>query len=494
MCGAAGGVQAVLNGRRLGTFSVPGDVHVFAADGHDLLTINGAPGVDEFDIQSGTVVVNDRAIVAPDVESRVINGKANNDTFRIWGGLAVISGNGGQDTLIANAPGDHLWLLNDPGAGAVNGVAFTGFENLEGGSGDDVFVIQDDARVAGTLDARGGADTLDYSPIETVVTIDRRVATLPRITGAVVGIEMLVGGSSADDRLIGPNTSITWELTGPDEGTLVGAFAFAGFERLTGGTGTDRFIVGAEALMTGPIAGGGGSDTLDYSSHTAPVSVDLAAGVATGIASFSAIPNVIGGAANDTLAGNGISNRLEGGAGDDTITGAGGDDNLLGGAGDDAIAGGGGNDVIDGGAGVDSLSGDAGNDILAGATGDDVSRRRRRPRSPVRRVRLGHPPGRWHERRRAGRWIDGLRPRISRSIDLTALTALRNEWSRTDLGYAERVALLDDVLNATTVTDDASPDVLTGGSGSDWFLASLTGLVPDTFTTARALEIVTDIP
>ncbi|MEK6262466.1 MAG: hypothetical protein AABP62_28030 [Planctomycetota bacterium] len=62
-----------------------------------------------------------------------------------------------------------------------------------------------------------------------------------------------------------------------------------------------------------------------------------------------------------------------------------------------------------------------------------------------------------------------------------ALQAMRSEWARTDnVSVADRVAHLlgtlaggnngSTVLNSTTVKDDEVKDVLTGGSGKDWYL------------------------
>ena len=151
---------------------------------------------------------------------------------------------------------------------------------------------------------------------------------------------------------------------------------------------------------------GGGTDTLTYAGSASAVSVNLAAGTATGFSSIAGVESVTGGAGNDTLIGNGAANTLSGGAGNDTLTGTG-NDALIGGAGDDtynAVAG----DTITeaAGAGIDTvftssaaftlannvdnltftgaggftgtgngqdnvITGGAGSDILSGAGGND---------------------------------------------------------------------------------------------------------------------------
>jgi Ca2+-binding RTX toxin-like protein len=65
------------------------------------------------------------------------------------------------------------------------------------------------------------------------------------------------------------------------------------------------------------------------------------------IAKGAVIENAKGGAGNDTLQGNGVSNRLVGGAGKDTLIGGQGDDRLDGGTGMDSMNGGAGQDVFD---------------------------------------------------------------------------------------------------------------------------------------------------
>ena len=158
------------------------------------------------------------------------------------------------------------------------------------------------------------------------------------------------------------------------------------------------------------LDGGLGINTLSYGNDTAGVSVNLAAGSASGgdaagdtIASFA---NVIGGGGNDALTGDGGANWLFGGAGDDTLAGGAGADSLDGGIGTNTLSygsdtagvsadlgtgavsggdasgdtianfanvlGGSGNDALSGNGSANRLSGDAGNDTLAGGLGDDT--------------------------------------------------------------------------------------------------------------------------
>jgi Ca2+-binding RTX toxin-like protein len=106
---------------------------------------------------------------------------------------------------------------------------------------------------------------------------------------------------------------------------------------------------GAAASNNDTMDGGAGSDTVDYSDVNSAVTVDLAAGTATGGSgtdTLSNIENVTGSDSNDSLTGDANSNALDGGAGNDTLTGGGGDDTLTGGTGLDTLTGGEGDDVL----------------------------------------------------------------------------------------------------------------------------------------------------
>jgi len=75
---------------------------------------------------------------------------------------------------------------------------------------------------------------------------------------------------------------------------------------------------------------------------------------------------------DNTLVGNGGSDKLYGGDGNDTLIGGIGNDTLNGGLGNDTLKGGFGNDKLYGDDGNDILNGGGGNDILVGGIGDDT--------------------------------------------------------------------------------------------------------------------------
>ena len=194
--------------------------------------------------------------------------------------------------------------------------SFAAVENLTGGTANDTFKFAAGGSVTGKINGGGGTNTLDYSGdggIAATVNLATDTATK---TGGFANIQKLVGSTSTADKLIGPNSTNTWSITAVNGGT-VGSFSFSGIENLTGGSGLDVFVFGAGKSVSGKInGGGGGNDWLDYAAYTTPVTVNLAAGTATGVGGgIVNIRNVRGGQGGNTLTGNSQGNILIGGAG-----------------------------------------------------------------------------------------------------------------------------------------------------------------------------------
>jgi Ca2+-binding RTX toxin-like protein len=152
-----------------------------------------------------------------------------------------------------------------------------------------------------------------------------------------------------------------WEIQSKDAGTLLPrngtVIEFSSFDNLEGGTGRHVFRMGPLGMISGSIVAFPNS-VLDYSQRSSPVFVDLEILSATDVANgIKGMLNVIGGAGNDKLRGNALSNYLDGGAGHDVVYGNAGDDELVGGAGNDVLVGMNGRDKLFGGTGEDILIG-----------------------------------------------------------------------------------------------------------------------------------------
>ncbi|MGL4963132.1 MAG: calcium-binding protein, partial [Inquilinus sp.] len=240
---------------------------------------------------------------------------------------------------------------------------------------------------ADALQGGDGIDTVTYAASAAGITLSLTTGTA---TGGDAegdtfsGIETIVGSAFAD------------AISGD-----------AGANVLDGGAGDDTLSGrgGADTLQ-----GGAGIDTVSYIASAAGVTVDLAAGTATGGDAegdtLIGIESLTGSAFADLLVGDAGANGLDGSAGNDILVGGAGADNLDGGAGTDtaryntsgaavtvdlgAGTGSGGdaegdhlaniewlggsafNDVLTGDAGINEIAGGGGDDTIAGAAGSDT--------------------------------------------------------------------------------------------------------------------------
>jgi hypothetical protein len=215
-----------------------------------------------------------------------------------------------------------------------------------------------------------------------------------------------VDGGGGNDRLVGPNVPVVWSVIDADQGNLSGddliGTTFHAIENLAGGTDTDVFAF-LGGTITGTIAGGGGSDTLEFGGTDIARAVSLLSsdgqgfgGTVAGIgAGFTGIDDLIGSDVNDTLTGTAadgtwnLADTLTYGAGTDTLSFTG-FELLQGGAGNDSfdiagpaqgslavsLKGGAGNDTFSftgTGPVTGSIDGEGGADTLSyGSFGSDV--------------------------------------------------------------------------------------------------------------------------
>jgi peptidoglycan/xylan/chitin deacetylase (PgdA/CDA1 family) len=243
-------------------------------------------------------------------------------------GTAQNTGGGGFDTLISieNLMGGsgNDYLTGNASNNVLAGGS--GDDTLDGGAGNDSLVggVGNDILIGGagrdTLDGGTGTDTASYATTAGNVTVSLAI-TGAQVTGGagtdtLIAIENLTGGSGNDT------------LTG-DAGNNV-LDGGSGNDLLTGGAGDDTLI------------GGPGNDTASYANAAGGVNVNLSITGAqiTGAAgsdTLISIENISGGAAADTLTGDGLANILRGGGGDDFLIGGIGNDTLDGGLGNDTF-------------------------------------------------------------------------------------------------------------------------------------------------------------
>ncbi|MCU0961385.1 MAG: pre-peptidase C-terminal domain-containing protein, partial [Pirellulaceae bacterium] len=239
---------------------------------------------------------------------------------------------------------------------------------------------------------------------------------------------------------------------------------FAGNDVLIGGAGSDKFLFDDRSLQDlDTVEGGTGRDRLDFSMRTAGINISLAdTGSAQNLGGtqFLRLPHedledIIGTLADDQLIGNSLDNFLVGDpgldplrGGNDKIVGASGDDVLIGHAGDDDITGSSGDDVLIGGYGVDRLAASAGADILFAGELQGTAEGDLRP--------ANYNGADWD-------WWNNYE----------LLRALSLWWSA---GFDPDATTDDESLWGP---DDAARDVLTGGTGPDWFVVGADDVITD---------------
>jgi hypothetical protein len=232
--------------------------------------------------------------------------------------VAVYAGNGNDSLTVSTMPGNPVSLnggggtnsligpnvastffITAPNSGSVGNVSFSSVQNLTGGATNDTFSFQTGGSLTGSVNGGGGLNTV-----------------------------------------VGPDSGSTFRITAANGGTI-DSTTFSSIQNLVGGAGNDTFAFGVFGSLSGKIEGGGGTNTLDYSSFVGTVFVDLPLKIATAITGgISRIQNVTGSIGNDLIVGDANANVLVGGTGRNIIIGGAGPDQITGGGGDNILIGG----------------------------------------------------------------------------------------------------------------------------------------------------------
>ena len=439
----AGGGNDILNGGSgvdylygdAGNDTINGDSEndfIYAGDGTD--TVRGGLGIDVIFGHAG----NDT--IFGGVDADVIVGGTGNDTIYGGDGIAVavlvadplhpdvlialdpepavavallddelfggsgddiLYGGGGWDNLLGQSGNDTLL----PGTGGAN---ILGHEDLNGGHGDDLYIVEyaswfldghytdtglttaqlvnksvafrtgygigiDEVRFTQTIatDIVLGGTNLQavaqlFEGIERVVigtglanAADRTGITLINIDASLVGSPGGLGSTQGME-LLGNAASNSFVGTIFDD-LLDGG---AGIDTMDAGLGNDIYILSevGDIVIEDPLLGGG-QDTLV---------VNFNANYTLGAQFENLTLNGTNGTANLNGTGNNSDNVIVGNNGNNVLLGLLGSDTLDGGAGNDTLDGGAGNDTLNGGAGIDRLNGGAGVDRHTGGAGNDV--------------------------------------------------------------------------------------------------------------------------
>jgi len=283
------------------------------------------------------------------------------------------TGNNGNDLMSGGRGND--WFHE--------GTAANGSDDMDGGTGSDTCDYSgrtgsvngsidgsDNDGEAGEGDNCGGVVTV--GAIALIIDFFNETITIGPAPGegqpsSPQNTENIAGGSGNDVLAGNDQQNILSGNAGNDELT-----GFAGQDVLNGGDGDDSSNGGTG---NDAIDGGLGTDWVNYSTATAGVVVNLAAGSSSGADGNDTLTgneNANGSSHQDSLRGDSGNNTLNGRGANDAIQGLDGDDNINGGAGNDEIGGGTGNDVANGGTGADAIRGGADDDRLGGGPGPDT--------------------------------------------------------------------------------------------------------------------------
>jgi hypothetical protein len=350
-----------------------GNSQKFLVSNTRVLTINGdqLPNHDDtitVDLSStnGVVVTLDGETVQFEqsaIRGIVINSGTGNDTINILRtvtlspvtvnsrGTATINiGNGGSLQNLAGA----ITVTNPNGGDTINidDSADTTARNAR---------IETVTQTGNTYTRVSGLGTGTTGTVNIGINDAANITVLTGTRGSTVTLVAvsapltLIGsdGSGGFNTLIGSGPDNNWSLSGQDAGSLSGSsygagVSFSGFQNLTGAaSATDTFTFGDGAGVSGNLTAGGGGGTLDYTSYSTSVVVDLQTGSATGVGgTISNIGAVLGGTGNGSagaynlLIGAG-GNYLQGGTGRVNILVAGASaSTLVGGDGEDLLIGG----------------------------------------------------------------------------------------------------------------------------------------------------------
>ena len=283
-------------------------------------------------------------------------------------GFENLIGGSGNDILTGNTLANTI--TGGPGNDTLTGAG--GNDSLYGGTGDDKFVFNGVTSAESDYIAEyfnQGTDTITFASMP--INISMSLATLAVQTvhvgrtvtlSSAITVENLIGGAG-NDTLTGNSLENT--LTGNGGADVMRGLS--GDDTLVGGPGNDQYaFANADALENDSVIelDNQGADILAFtfvtaaitlalsSTTTQPVHVNRTLQLSSGNAFETVFCN--SGSFDDVLTGNALANYLASGGGNDTLNG------------------GSGNDLLDGGSGNDTLNGAGGNDSLSGGLGNDI--------------------------------------------------------------------------------------------------------------------------
>ncbi|MEW6094083.1 MAG: hypothetical protein AB1531_08980, partial [Chloroflexota bacterium] len=318
------------------------DIFIFVDDGVGLAgsvgKIDASPGGTEANTLDyvgylTTPVAVDLAVTLPDGFTPATGTAGVMDILNVFGGDAaddlrgddldnVLRGRGGNDYLDGRLGSDtidesdsaldltiDLSLSGSPQSTGLGSDILISIENIRTGSGDDTLTGDDlanlldggtgndtyrflDGWLGDTVTDVGGYDTFDFSAVTVPLTLAFGAQAL--ITDGLGNTQSDLGADI--EAFIGGQVDDQFELSGSQAVNLYGFI------------GDDTFIFAADAVLTGSLDGGTGSDTLDLhqivTSHDVTLSganTEGFTGSGTDLAAFSGVDILVGGGGTSNL-------------------------------------------------------------------------------------------------------------------------------------------------------------------------------------------------
>jgi Ca2+-binding RTX toxin-like protein len=306
-------------------------------------SFNGGTGTDTLDYSSAARAVDVNLAtgqacgedIGHDTISEIetVIGGGSNDTLTAGTAAASLDGGDGDDVVTGGA-GDDV-LAGNTGNDTISDGGSS--DTVAGGTGDDVVVASADA-ANDSYNGGAGTDTIDYSSSVHDLSIDLATG---QASGADIGddaisnFETVIGGAG-DDAIAAAATSASID-GGCGDDALTGG---AGDDVLAGNAGNDTIADGGgsdvvdggrgndvvQASADGAdddYDGNSGRDTLDYSTTTVTVTIDLRNGTAEGLEIgedlIEGFEEIIAGSGDDVIRAGNVSVVLTGGAGNDSF-------------------------------------------------------------------------------------------------------------------------------------------------------------------------------
>jgi autotransporter-associated beta strand protein len=268
------------NAGSVGTYSFKGFPNLDGGTGNDTFTF--AAGVSMTGVingEGGANMLNYSGFGSP----VTVNLQTSSTTgIGGWANIQTIKGTNKTDTLIGQDGTTNTWALNGINAGTVDGVTFTGFANLTGGSGADVFQFAAATKVTGVVNGAGGSNTLDYTAYTSNVMVNLGSATTGLNNSSATAVDggaangianigtVIVGAGNNYLTAVGVSTNVTFTVNGNGNNILVGGsgsntltvlgsgnnviIADQGTSVLNGGTGYN-LLIGGTTNYDGVVAG-----------------------------------------------------------------------------------------------------------------------------------------------------------------------------------------------------------------------------------------------